>query len=136
MGSSILGSIEAGLEGHQVHTRDNSWFAVKPAFAPRVVAFVDDSLKPLTVSTGLAVVLGDRRASILNLPRIEEQQSPYGFEGPAFEIWSRIDGSRSEDQIVDELVEIAGAERDIIARDTHEFIAQLLELGLIEEVAD
>ena len=85
---------------------------------------------------GIAVIDADTYALVLNLPRVQSQQSPYVFEGPAFEIWSRIDGTRSEDQIVDELVEIAGADREIVARDTREFIAQLLELGLIEEVSD
>ncbi len=79
----------------------------------------------------LAEVAHDDYTVVLNLARLKEQQSPYVFEGPSFEIWTRIDGTRSEEQIVDELVEAYGAEREQIARDVREFLAQLLELGLI-----
>ncbi|MCR6711861.1 MAG: PqqD family protein [Demequina sp.] len=89
-----------------------------------------------TTGSGLAYVTHDTYVVVLNLSRIEEQQSPYVFEGPAFEIWTRIDGTRTEEQVVDELVEASGADREVVARDAHEFIAQLLELGLIEEVPD
>jgi hypothetical protein len=72
-------------------------------------------------------------AYVLNFPQLEEQQSPYVFEGAAYEIWTRIDGTRSEEQIVKELVEATGGDRRVIENDTRDFIAQLLELGLIEE---
>ena len=87
----------------------------------------------LTTASGLSYDTHDTYVVVLNLPRIEEQQSPYVFEGPAFEIWSRIDGSRTDEQIVDQLAEATGAERQVVARDTHEFLTHLLELGLIEE---
>lgn len=84
-------------------------------------------------ATAIATVETGDCAYVLNLPRIEEQQSPYVFEGTAFEIWTRIDGTRTEQQIVDELVGSTGADRGVVARDTHEFLEQLLELGLIED---
>ncbi len=86
-----------------------------------------------TQASGLAYVAHDDYVVVLNLPRIEEQQSPYVFEGAAFEIWSRIDGTRTEDQIVDELVEATGAEREVVARDTRDFLATLRGLGLVED---
>jgi hypothetical protein len=86
----------------------------------------------LTRTAGLAQVTTDTAAYVLNLPRIEEQQSPYVFEGSAFAIWQLIDGTRTHDQIVDELVEASGVEREIVARDTRAFLATLRGLGLIE----
>ena len=88
----------------------------------------------LLSARGLGRIDEARVAYVLNLPRIEEQQSPYVFEGPAFEIWSRIDGTRTEEQIVDELVEATGVEREVVARDTRDFLATLRGLGLIEDV--
>jgi hypothetical protein len=82
----------------------------------------------------MAIIAGPRKVYVLNLPRIEEQQSPYVFEGAAFEIWSRIDGTRSEEQIVRELVEATGGDHRLIIKDTRDFLAQLLELRLIEEL--
>jgi hypothetical protein len=73
---------------------------------------------------------------VVNLWQLARQQSPYVFEGPAFEIWTRIDGTRTDVDIVAELVEATGAHPEVVARDTRAFIAQLLELGLIEEVPD
>lgn len=81
---------------------------------------------------GIACVVHRDYAVVLNLPRIDEQQAPYMFEGTAFEIWSRIDGTRSEEQIVEELVEASGAAREVVARDTRDFLATLRGLGLIE----
>ena len=81
---------------------------------------------------GLAVVLDEHAAYVLNLPRIEEQQSPYVFEGSAFAIWLLIDGTRTESQIVDQLVEASGVEREVVARDTRTFLATLRGLGLVE----
>jgi len=79
----------------------------------------------------LAEVPVESGTVVLNLSRLWEQQSPYVFEGPSFEIWTRIDGTRTEEQIVDELVEAYGAPREQIAHDVHEFLAELLRLGLI-----
>ncbi len=82
------------------------------------------------------VTCADARALVLPLHRVVEQQSPYVFEGPSFEIWTRIDGTRTEEQIVDELVELYDAPREQIAVDVHSFLAQLLELHLIEDVEE
>lgn len=82
-------------------------------------------------ASALAEVVHDDRAVVLNLPRVTEQQSPYVFDGVAFEIWRRIDGTRSEEQIVAELAEAFGAPRERVAEDVAAFVAQLRELGLV-----
>lgn len=85
---------------------------------------------------GLAVIEHPDHVVVLNLPRIEQQQSPYVFEGSAFLIWSLIDGQRTIDEIIAELVDVASAAddeatREAIEDDTRAFIAQLAELGLV-----
>ncbi|WP_062304515.1 PqqD family protein [Demequina subtropica] len=84
---------------------------------------------------GIAEVLHDDRAVVLNLPRVEQQQSPYLFEGTAFEIWTRIDGTRSVDDVAGELVAAHGGEAGEIAEAVASFVAQLTELGLVERIA-
>lgn len=84
------------------------------------------------VADGLAQVIRGKRATVLNLPRLEQQQSPYIFEGTAFEIWRRIDGTRTERHIVEELARLTRGDVATIAEDTHSFISSLLELGLAE----
>ena len=92
-------------------------------------------MSPLNRSVGLAYVEEADRTYVLNLAAIEAQQSPYEFDGTAHEIWRRIDGTRSESQIVDQLVEASGAEREVVARDTRTFLATLRGLGLIYDDA-
>jgi Uncharacterised nucleotidyltransferase/Coenzyme PQQ synthesis protein D (PqqD) len=47
-------------------------------------------------------------------------------------IWSRLDGSRTVDTLVAELSEVFEVDSDRVARDVHEFLAQLAQLGLLE----
>ncbi|WP_062465997.1 PqqD family protein [Demequina maris] len=89
--------------------------------------------QPLARTPGLAEVTADDHATVLNLPRIEEQQVPYAFEGTAFEIWARIDGTRTEAQIVTELAEAYEVVPDEIAPEVRAFVARLAELGLVAE---
>lgn len=90
---------------------------------------------PLTRTPGLAEVLGEAHATVLNLPRLEEQQVPYVFEGTAFEIWTRIDGTLTEGEIVAELASAYAVAADEIAPQVREFLAHLSELGLIAQDA-
>ncbi|MDN4477452.1 PqqD family protein [Demequina sp. SYSU T00039] len=90
---------------------------------------------PLARHEGLAEVTSEDRATVLNLPRLEEQQVPYIFEGTAFEIWIRIDGTRTEQEIVDELAEVYEALAEEIAPQVRDFVAQLLELRLVVDSA-
>lgn len=84
----------------------------------------------------VATVEDSTHAVLLNLPHVVEQQSPYYFEGAAFQIWSLIDGVRTEEQIVDALVDVSGARRELVARDTRSFLDKLLTLGLIKEQSE
>ena len=85
----------------------------------------------LSRAPGLAEVVRERHCVVLNLPRLEEQQSPYVFDGTSFAIWLLIDGTRSEAQIVDELAEAYEASRDQVAGDVEVFVTRLLELELV-----
>lgn len=86
---------------------------------------------PLTRTPGLAEVVSDTRVTVLNLPRLDEQQVPYVFEGSAFDIWERIDGTHSADAIIAELADAYGVAHEVIAPEVASFIAQLAELGLV-----
>lgn len=44
-------------------------------------------------------------------------------------IWSRCDGSRTEQQIIEELAAEFDVDRAVLAEDVHEFIADLLRRG-------
>lgn len=80
---------------------------------------------------GLAEVACDGRVTVLNLPDLERHQVPYVFEGTAFEIWVRIDGTRTEQALVQELAFEYGAPAVDIAGQVHGFLAQLVSLGLV-----
>jgi pyrroloquinoline quinone biosynthesis protein D len=52
-------------------------------------------------------------------------------EGPAHEILRRCDGSRTTDQIVDELAVLYAADRSIIADDVNDMLADLVAKRLV-----
>lgn len=54
-------------------------------------------------------------------------------EGPAREILQRCDGSRTVEQIVDELSELYAADRDEIANDVGEMLAELVMKRMLVE---
>jgi hypothetical protein len=87
----------------------------------------------LTRTPGLAHVDHDDYTVVLNLPRLKEQQSPYVFEGTSFEVWTRIDGTRNQQQIAQELAEFHGAPLEQVAADVAAFVEQLLQLGLVTQ---
>lgn len=79
----------------------------------------------------LAEVTHPDSAVVLNLARLKDQPLPYVFEGHSFHIWSRIDGVRTEEQIVDELGEAFEAPAAQIAQDVRAFLVELRGMGLI-----
>lgn len=89
------------------------------------------SSAPLVRHEGLAEVTSETRATVLNLPRLEEQQVPYLFEGTAFDIWTRIDGTLTEEEIVAELASGYDVGVEVVAPQVRAFVSQLLELGLV-----
>jgi pyrroloquinoline quinone biosynthesis protein D len=52
-------------------------------------------------------------------------------DGPAHEVLSRCDGRRTVQQIIDELAAIYAADRDVIARDVMEMLADLASKRLL-----
>lgn len=86
---------------------------------------------PLTRTPGLAEVVHADSATVLNLPHLREQQSPYVFEGPSFAIWVRIDGTRTEAQIASEIADAFAAPVEEVTADVAEFVGTLRGLGLV-----
>ncbi|MDN4475436.1 PqqD family protein [Demequina sp. SYSU T00192] len=87
----------------------------------------------LARADGLAEIVRDDVAVVLNLRHLAEQQAPHLFRGSSFEIWTRVDGTRTVEKIADELAEAYEAPRDVVAVDVKAFVAQLVELGLVLE---
>jgi pyrroloquinoline quinone biosynthesis protein D len=52
-------------------------------------------------------------------------------EGPASDILSRCDGTRTLDQIIDELAAKFSAERTVIEQDVRDMMAELVEKRLV-----
>jgi pyrroloquinoline quinone biosynthesis protein D len=52
-------------------------------------------------------------------------------EGPASEILRRCDGTRSVDEIIDELAAVFAAERDVIAGDVTDMLADMTAKRLL-----
>jgi Coenzyme PQQ synthesis protein D (PqqD) len=69
------------------------------------------------------------RVVALDLDRPE--QPPYVFEGSAAQVWVRVDGLRSEDEIVGLVAEEFGVPVDVVAPDVAAFLARLRALGLV-----
>jgi len=87
---------------------------------------------PLSRVPGLAEVVTDDHATVLNLPHLAEQQVPYVFEGTAMDIWTRIDGTMTESEIVVDLAEAYAIDARSIAPQVRDFVAQLAALGLVD----
>lgn len=85
----------------------------------------------LSRAPGLAEVVREGHCVVLNLPRLEEQQSPYVFDGTSFAIWLLIDGTRSEAQIAAQLSDQYGAAPEEVARDVAAFVSELRLKGLV-----
>jgi hypothetical protein len=72
------------------------------------------------------------RAVILDLDHLD--RVPYVFVGSAAQIWSCVDGDRTEAEIVTDLAEAFEAPEDVVAQDVSGFLGELRSLGLV--VAD
>jgi Coenzyme PQQ synthesis protein D (PqqD) len=76
-----------------------------------------------------AYVESEGRVVVLDLDRPE--LPPYVFEGSAADVWTRVDGVRSEADIATGLAEAYGAPVEVVASDVRQFVARLGELGLV-----
>jgi len=90
---------------------------------------------PLERVRPLARVAANDAEYVLDLRAGSGMREPVVLRGPALAIWSLVDGTRTEAQIVDQLVETLGAEREVVARDTSDFLATLRGLGLLAAAA-
>ena len=54
-------------------------------------------------------------------------------EGPASDILSRCDGTRTLDQVIDELAAKFTADRAVIEQDVRDMLSELAEKGLVVE---
>ena len=80
-------------------------------------------------ATSAAYVEAPERAVVLDLDHLD--RPPYVFEGSAAQIWARLDGERTESELVTSLAEAFGAPSDRVARDACGFLDRLRDLGLV-----
>jgi len=83
-------------------------------------------------ATSAAYVDSPERAVVVDLDHLD--LPPYVFEDSAAEIWARVDGGRSENEIVSDLALAYDVPAEVVAPDVHRFVDRLRGLGLI--VAD
>ena len=55
----------------------------------------------------------------------------HSLKGPSVAIWNRIDGSRSTEKIISELVEQYDVEPDVCSRDVSGFLSDLTQAGFV-----
>jgi hypothetical protein len=83
-------------------------------------------------ATETAYVESPGRVVVLDLDRPD--LPPYVFEGSAAQIWTGIDGIRSEARITADLADAFEAPVDVVSADVRQFVDRLRELRLV--VAD
>jgi hypothetical protein len=69
------------------------------------------------------------RAVVLDLNHLD--RPPYVFEGSAAHVWARVDGHRTEAEIVNDLAEAFEAPVEVVAADVRRFVDRLRDLGLV-----
>lgn len=83
-------------------------------------------------ATSAAYVESDQRVVVLDLDHLDRQ--PYVFEGTASQVWTCVDGDRSETEIVADLAEAYDVPPGVVLADVRQFIDTLADLGLIVAV--
>jgi Coenzyme PQQ synthesis protein D (PqqD) len=73
-----------------------------------------------------------QRVVVLDLDHLD--LPPYVFEDSAAQVWVRVDGVRSEAEIVTDLADVYEVPVEVLAGDVRQFVDRLRDLGLI--VAD
>jgi hypothetical protein len=69
------------------------------------------------------------RVVVLDLDHLD--RPPYVFEGSAARVWARVDGVRTEVEIVTDLADTYQVPADVVAGDVREFVDRLRDLGLV-----
>jgi hypothetical protein len=80
-------------------------------------------------ATSTAYVESPERVVVVDLDHLD--LPPYVFEGTAAQIWARVDGDRSEAQIVTDLAVAYDVTADVVAPDVRRFVERLRGLGLV-----
>ena len=80
-------------------------------------------------ATSTAYVESPERVVVVDLDHLA--LPPYVFEGSAAQIWLRVDGERSEAQIVTDLAHAYDVPADVVAPDVRDFVQRLRGLGLV-----
>jgi hypothetical protein len=80
-------------------------------------------------ATGTAYVESPERVVVVDLDHLD--LPPYVFEGSAAQVWARLDGVRSEAEVVTDLAEAYDTSTDVVVGDVGQFITRLRDLGLI-----
>jgi len=80
-------------------------------------------------ATGTAYVESPERVVVVDLDHLD--LPPYVFEGSAAEVWTCVDGARSEAEIVTDLADAYDVPPETVAPDVRQFVDRLRGLGLI-----
>ncbi len=80
-------------------------------------------------ATSTAYVESPGRVVVLDLDHLA--LPPYVFEGSAAQVWARLDGVRSEAEVVADLVDAYDAPAELVTGDVRQFVDRLRDLGLI-----
>jgi hypothetical protein len=70
-----------------------------------------------------------QRVVVLDLDRLD--LPPYVFEGSAAQIWTCVDGVRTEAEIVTDLADAYEVPAEVVAVDVRQFVDRLRDLGLV-----
>jgi hypothetical protein len=69
------------------------------------------------------------RVVVLDLDHLD--LPPYVFEGSAAQVWSCLDGQRTETEVVTDLADAYEVSAEVVAGDVRAFVDRLRDLGLI-----
>jgi hypothetical protein len=80
-------------------------------------------------ATSTAYVESPERVVVVDLDHLD--LPPYVFEGSAAQVWARLDGVRTEAEVVADLAEAYDVSAEVVTGDVREFVDRLRDLGLI-----
>jgi Coenzyme PQQ synthesis protein D (PqqD) len=80
-------------------------------------------------ATSTAYVESAERVVVVDLDHLD--RPPYVFEGSAAQVWARVDGDRTEHEIVTDLAEAFEVPVEVVVADVRQFVDRLADRGLI-----
>ena len=81
-----------------------------------------------------AYVESPERVVVLDLSHLE--LPPYVFEGSAAQVWTCLDGDRTEAEVVNDLAEAFDVPAEVVEPDVKLFVDRLVDLGLVVGAGD